>query len=597
MAFNVWADQGTVITDVSGVAEQPTVIYEGGAQILSGNVFKMWYSVGTAAAPTGINYAESTDGKSWTLYGSNPVIASRWGPRVFKYAGTYYLYCTLNVFGTAIEAYTSPDGITWTRQNASALAVSGSGWDSVAVGQFNVCDVVGGTWYGYYWGIDTETNEVFNEGLATSSDGIHWTKSLSNPIASMGSGIFIDGASWSGSGAFCFAKVGSIYYGWSQTTALNVPGGNNNLPTDIMRWSAPSPSGPWTPLNVLTFYRTTSIEGLGGSSGQAADPSVVEANGNVYIFFTATSNGDGAHYVINCAIASGMTLAQLVQTYEGVQNVPFPDALSLNLNPLGSDSFQRANANPIGGNWTQAYNGVGWSAGQLAGHLYECATAGDRADSYWNAATFPNDQWSTITVGSITGASSYVATDFRIAGADAGTYYDFAWGGAATGGSGTYYMQRYASGTLTTIATGSMTVSNGDTLTGCVIGTNIYIYQNGALIFLFTDSHIASGSAGLLALGAASADATISAWSGGGFQNAPPIPPPSSTAWYPVDCRDYSSFPLTPVIVQGSGIYALDPNSDNSKLPPTDSRKVKPTDDRVSTIIPENSRNNPNPNA
>lgn len=69
------------------------------------------------------------------------------------------------------------------------------------------------------------------------------------------------------------------------------------------------------------------------------------------------------------------------------------------------------------------------------------------------------------------------------------------------------------------------------------------------------------------------------------------------TAWSPKDCRHYGSFPLTPVVVQGSNIYALDTNSDNSKLPPVDSRKVKPQDCRVSKIIPENSRVNPNPNA
>ena len=132
MAFNVWADQDTVLTDGGGTAEQPNVIYEGGAQILSGNVFKMWYTTGPAASPTGINYAESTDdGKSWTLYGSNPVIANKWGSRVFKYAGTYYLYCSAQVFGTAIAAYTSPDGVTWTLQNATALttSVSGMGFD------------------------------------------------------------------------------------------------------------------------------------------------------------------------------------------------------------------------------------------------------------------------------------------------------------------------------------------------------------------------------------------------------------------------------------------------------------------------------------
>lgn len=69
----------------------------------------------------------------------------------------------------------------------------------------------------------------------------------------------------------------------------------------------------------------------------------------------------------------------------------------------------------------------------------------------------------------------------------------------------------------------------------------------------------------------------------------------TSSAWSPEDCRHYGDFPLTPVVVQGSKIYALDPNSSNPGLPPTDSRKDKPVDDRKAS--PQNSRVNPNPHA
>src|SRR5271168_4394954 len=113
--FNVWANQGTVIPAVGGDApEQPNVIFEGNAKILSGNVFKMWFTTGPAGSPIGINYAESSDGVTWTRYSSNPVLPSRWGGRVFKNGSTYYLYTSTGIQGTAIEAYTSPDGITWT---------------------------------------------------------------------------------------------------------------------------------------------------------------------------------------------------------------------------------------------------------------------------------------------------------------------------------------------------------------------------------------------------------------------------------------------------------------------------------------------------
>ena len=382
-----------------------------------------------------------------------------------------------------------------------------------------------GTWYGYYWGINTETNEIFNNGLATSTDGIHWTKSAGNPIAAFGGGqTLIDGTGWNGSAALCFAKVNGTYYAWGQGTATSLST-SPFIPSDIMRWSAPTPSGPWTPLNSFTFYRTLASEGVGSNSGQVADPSILEVSGKCYLFCTASNDGDGSHYTVNLAIAD-MTLAQLVQTYEGVQNVPIPGSLSLNCAVLGSDTFQRVDANPIGGNWSQHYNGASFCAGKLASNLYQCAVIGKNGDSYWNAASFPNDQWSRITVGSVSNGGSYLGVGLREDSADANTLYRFAWGAANTGSTGTWYMQKYVANSYTTIATNTRVLTAGDTLAACIIGTNIYIYQDEVLIFVFSDSSIASGSAGVYASGAVATNtATVSAWSGGGFQNAPPIPP------------------------------------------------------------------------
>ena len=94
MNIGVSTEWSVVVAPVSGdTPGQPNVLYEGGAKILSGTVFKMWF--GTL---NGMCYAESTDGISWTRYSSNPVAvpagsaSAGWTgyPKIFKNNGTYY---------------------------------------------------------------------------------------------------------------------------------------------------------------------------------------------------------------------------------------------------------------------------------------------------------------------------------------------------------------------------------------------------------------------------------------------------------------------------------------------------------------------------
>ena len=60
---------------------------------------------------------------------------------------------------------------------------------------------------------------------------------------------------------------------------------------------------------------------------------------------------------ISLAIAPNETFASLVELYEGVQNIPIPTSFgfALNLNTVASDTFVRANQNPIAGNWSTMF--------------------------------------------------------------------------------------------------------------------------------------------------------------------------------------------------------------------------------------------------
>jgi hypothetical protein len=528
--FNQWIDQGTVLTAGSGTAEQPTVLYEGNPQIISpnadGNVFKMWFTTGDASTPTGINYAESNNGTTWTQYGSNPVLASMWGGRVFKNSGTYYLYCSAGLFHT-IQCFTSSNGLTWIQQNATAVVVSGSGWDSYGVGQLNVCGKIGGTWYGYYWGVALDGGP-FLTGQVTSTDLINWVKSAGNPVAAFTSGTLGSGQTWEGECALGFIQLGGNYYAYGQVQPVSYPGATSvaALPSDLMRFSASSPAGPWTALTTaFPFMRTQASEGVNTIDGQVADPCIIQVtlpggSPAVYLYYSATAEGQsGDNYTVNCAIAS-VPYSSLAQGYEGVQNFPLSGDPSLNLSVLASDNFQRANANPIGGNWSPLSTTGSWAAAQLLSDLVTGTTLGDGCDSYWNALSWANDQWSMVTVH--TNTASYVGCGVRYNTSGTQTGYRLFWNGAALGSSGTLTLQKVISGGFTSIGTLTLTMNVGDTLLLCAIGTQLLAYWNGLLLMAYTDSAIASGAPGFVVVAeTAVTNAGISAWSGGTFQNAP----------------------------------------------------------------------------
>jgi hypothetical protein len=72
------------------------------------------------------------------------------------------------------------DGYVWESTGTTVLESSVDGWDAGGVW----CPIVwieDGTWYLLYTSRDADLNNV-STGLATSADGITWTKSGSNPV-------------------------------------------------------------------------------------------------------------------------------------------------------------------------------------------------------------------------------------------------------------------------------------------------------------------------------------------------------------------------------------------------------------------------------
>jgi hypothetical protein len=517
-AFNVWTPKGNVVT-VASAGNQQVLYLTSGCAVVANPCFRMWYVINSTG---NVNVLESSDGlTSWTAYSGNPVMTGVAVTTVWSVGGIFYMFAspTPGSF-TTIAEWTSTTGLGGWTSIGNVLTIGGSGaWDHTVCAQLNLVDIVSGTWYAYYTGANGPGTNA--GGLATSTNGTAWTKAAGQPS--------IVGLNSSTSAGYNFTKTGTTYYAYGQANYNNAQlstAGNNF--TSIFRWSALSPSGPWTELaiggvQVPTYYAATAADFVSlAHNNQLGDPNIVVANGNIYLYFDiGTGGSEGA---INEAEAIGVTPAQLGAGYEGVVGAPISGATQLNFNTLASDTGAGPNANPIGGPWT---TNPFYHAIQRNSNLLEPSsiTSGQLAGiAYRNDVTWPNDQWGQLTI-----SASVAATSFAIAlrqNTGVQSFYYVSWSGAL-GSSGTSIIEKLVSGTPTAlpgVPTG-LTFSVGDTLGAAINGANIYYYYDTILVGVATDSSVASGNAGIYLQGdtVSTSDVAASAWSGGQFQNAPVI--------------------------------------------------------------------------
>lgn len=531
-AFNVWTPEGNVLPNETSphaiIYSNPNVIYEGNPQILAGpNVFKMWcQGQDNTTSMYGIYYFESADGlTSWTPLTLNvPIFTSgaNLDPKVYHVGSLYYIYTGQ----VTIALQTSSDGVTSFTNHGAVLSPGAAGqWDSAGVFQLALADIIAGTWYAYYGGVKTGgASTDYHEGIATSPDGIVWTKGGSNPI-------------FAGGGNPTFHKTGSTYYAWTPTgyTGINLTDGTSEH-VDIGRWSAPAVTGPWTKLqyagkDIATFYAAIPADLLVTQAhwpgNQIGDPSIVDpGNGNTYIYYTLSYAGGAVG--LNGAVATGTTMAQLVQTYEGVVGAPLSGNPSANLVTLATDPGTGANANPIAGQWSLLSTNAPYSVAQRLSNLIQGTTATAQHDSWQNVVSWPNDQWSQSVID-VTAVGAYVGANCRMSTSNAITQYRVNLGNVAPGNAGGWFISKLVAGTPTSVSGTGFTFNVGDTMMCAANGSNIYWYWNGILIGMMQDSAITSGAAGFaLNNNSVVANAAISSWSGGSFQAAPPINPTTS---------------------------------------------------------------------
>lgn len=500
----IWTKQGIVLSALSGDLPagiwSPTIIYEGNAQLLSGIVYKMWFSSGTTDTSGGIWYAESLDGKTWTRK-SGALISNFSSGHLIKVGSTYYMYCQpLSSLGSGnVALYTSTDGVTFSQVNSNVFAVSGSGWDATTLWDFTPITVIAGTWYALYTAPGTGTKPF--TGLATSSDGQTWSRYASNPVIS---GAWISSA---------FAEVNGVWYFW---LGANSPGqlasGNVNWnPDECVRYSTVD-FKTWA-VSAHSSHHSQLFESVNAATGQNFPGCIINVGNSAYLYTTGSPNDGGTPqiYQIELAIAPAPIASVVKFLEDGTQ-------------PIAIDNFSGTLSN-----WTTPTT---LSALQIVGGKVEASATSTNCGMLYTGTSFAStpDQYSEITIAAVATSNDFLIPLVR-GQLGSESFYQGQIAGASGSRNVTLRIDKTVSGTSTQIgATVAITPQIGDVIRLSAVGSSpvvLSLYQNGFLILQVEDfsNAFTSGSPGMLIFTPTLAHAQISSWAGGNANVIPNYPP------------------------------------------------------------------------
>jgi len=286
------AVQGQMVLDVvpggweSAHVWRPFVIYNGS--------FMMWYSGENSGGIDNVGLSTSADGIKWARHPANPVLRvglpGQWDANSVQAAwvihekGLYKMWFEGQTFSTgsiakaAIGYATSPNGVEWTKYSDNPVLSSGAAgaWDEGRI-YGPVVISTGNSYVMYYRGLSSQ-GTVGQTGMATSDDGIHWTKRAS-PISIPPSTSGWDSYLWFLGGAM---KSGGVYTMWYH--GLRASGANGEIgcanSTDGIVWNV-YPGNP-----VITYGPKGSWD-----EGGVYHPMAVTVGGNYYVYYEAYHAG------------------------------------------------------------------------------------------------------------------------------------------------------------------------------------------------------------------------------------------------------------------------------------------------------------------
>jgi predicted GH43/DUF377 family glycosyl hydrolase len=194
--------------------EQPCVIHDG-------SLYRMWYIAGNGVQNY-MGYATSSDGITWNRYASNPVWTGNiQGVSVVVESSSSYKMYYHESGDTGIRLATSSNGLSWTAQGVVLSAGSSGTWEDTWLASPCVIRESDGTYKMWYSGHD---GSGYSIGLATSSDGVSWTKYSGNPVFTVSSTGW-DNINVTGASVFVYNGKYYMYYNARKsTTNLNYIG-------------------------------------------------------------------------------------------------------------------------------------------------------------------------------------------------------------------------------------------------------------------------------------------------------------------------------------------------------------------------------------
>ena len=278
--------------------QEPSVLYEAGT-------WKMWYTGGWAAPAMG--YAtctgDPTVAANWTKYAGNPVLGQGGsgvagfvsGNNVVRVGSTYYAYYYDANGGGNLKVSTSSDGIAWGTPT-TAIAKGAASWMPGGWANTFVWNEGGSTWKMLVEGsTNVSGGPLWGTSYATSTDGLSWTVQGTGQVSGFSS-LSNPGGPWLAYGG---QKINGLYH-------LFLHAGGTPCSDIYHAYSADAQSWTLTTIPDAELRHNTGTYEV----QQAADPSVVEANGTSYLFYDGVDNANSKAF-INVATYPG-TLASKV---------------------------------------------------------------------------------------------------------------------------------------------------------------------------------------------------------------------------------------------------------------------------------------------
>lgn len=271
----------------------------------------------------------------------------------------------------------------------------------------------------------------------------------------------------------------------------------------------------FVPSDCMSNFQTYAVQILDSKNTvlSSANWYITQAGGVV----VAPATGNDDFYPVGLAATSGVSTPLVVSLVDMTGN--FQSSFSSVQIPTtgtmqqSSDTFQRADVNPLAPGWVKPTGFPVNDALQLLSHAAQAQSGSDIAAGTY-VGTWPANQYSEVAMGADPSSSNFLGPAVRMGNGLNGYMAEVT--GPINAGT-TIHIVAYVGGTSTTLTTIGVTINTGDLVRIRAQGTTITVSVNGTDIGNVTDSTVTSGAPGIFINNGSSGLGSVTSWSGGIF--------------------------------------------------------------------------------